>query len=282
MLTIGLVQLDGRPFDYVPGSGDSWKLVQLIERGGRLPERAFSDPKVDALAFFGSSLKKLRFAEKALLHGKHALVDFPVSRTVEGARKVEAVAAGQDLHVYSPNLLKYEPGFQELKRISSNSTSKMLSVTVTCGVNAKLMNPKFSMKLAQLFDVMEWLGNSKIKDVCAEKSAKRSPAAALVALGSFENGLKAMLNMYSAPTSNRCRLWVDVVFKDSFVHVDPYAQSIRIARFQEESVRELNWATSALVSVVEDFVARISSGKQRLDLLNLERMLNLAGSVIEG
>ena len=83
---------------------------------------------------------------------------------------------------------------------------------------------------------MEWLGNSKIKDVCAEKSAKRSHAAALVALGAFENGLKAMLNMYSAPTSKRSRLWVDVVFKDSFVHVDPYAQSIRITSFQEESI----------------------------------------------
>ena len=142
MLTIGLVELDGRALDYVPGSGDGWKLVRLIARGGRLPERAFSDPKLDAVAFLGSSVKKFRFAEKALMHGKHALVDFPASRTVESARKLEAVAAGKDLHVYSPNLLKYEPGFQELKRISSNSTSKMLSVTMTCGVNCETYEPK--------------------------------------------------------------------------------------------------------------------------------------------
>jgi len=273
------VELDGRTLDYVPSYGDGWKIVRLIAREGKPPERAFSDPKIDAIVFLGSSVNKLRFAEKALLHGKHTLVDFPASRIVESVRKFEAVAGGKDLRVYSPNLLKHEPGFQELKRISSNSASKMLSLTMTCGVNAKLMNPEFSMKLTQLFDLMEWLGNSKIKNICAVKSAKHS-AAALVALGSFENGLKAMLNLYSAPTSKRSRLWVDVVFKDSFVHVDPYAQSIRMMSFQKKSIMELNWATLALVAVIEDFISRINSGKQSLDLGNLERLLNLASSVI--
>lgn len=282
MLTIGLVELDGRAFDYVPGSGDGWKLAQLIARGGRPPERAFSDPKLDAVAFLGSSVKKLRFAQKALLHGKHVLVDFPASWTVEGARLLESVAAGRGLCVYSPNLLKFEPGFQEFKRIGTDSTSKMLSVTMTCGVSSTLKNPEFSMKLAQLYDLLEWLGNSKLKDVCAEKSAKGSRSSALVALGSFENGLKLMLNLYSAPASKRSRLWVDAVFKDSFVHVDPYAQSVRITSFQERPFRELNWATSAIVGLIEDFAAQVNGEKQTLDLAGLGRMLKLAGSVIGG
>jgi hypothetical protein len=91
-----------------------------------------------------------------------------------------------------------------------------------------------------------------------------------------------MLNMYSAPATKRSRLWVDVVFKDSFAHVDPYAQNIRITLFQNKPLKELNWATSALVSVIEDFVERINGGKQPLDVANLERILNLAESVIGG
>ena len=282
MLTIGLVELDGQTLDYFPSSGDSWKLVRLIARGGRVPARAYADPKLDAVAFLGSNIKKLHFAERALLHGKHVLADFPASGTVESARKFEAIAIGKELHVYSPNLLKNEPGFQELKRVSCNPTSKMLSLTVTCGVSAKFKGHEFQMKLAQLFDVLEWLGNSKITDISVEKSTQRLPAAALVALGSFENGVKTLLNVYSIPASKRSRLWVDVVFKDSFVHVDPYVQSIRIIRFQDKSIEELNWATSALVSLIEDFVSRIYSEREPLDLVNLERMLNLASSVIGG
>ena len=52
--------------------------------------------------------------------------------------------------------------------------------------------------------------------------------------------------------------------------------------FQKKSIMELNWATLALVAVIEDFISRINSGKQSLDLGNLERILNLASSVIGG
>jgi len=212
------------------------------------------------------------------LDGKHVLVDFPTSLTVENARKIGAIANETGLCVYSPNLLNYEPGFREVKRINA-STGSMTSLTVNCGVSERLISPEFSTKLVQLLDVMEWLEESKIRSISAEKCKGRSGASALVALVSFANSTKGMLNLYSSPSA-RHRLWVDVVFKESFLHIDPYAQSIRITSFQGKAVEELNWASSPLISLVEDFTAQIKQGKQQLDLVNLERLLKLAASVI--
>lgn len=277
MYTVGLVELGGTELGYVSASGNSWKLVQLAARG-RIPEHAFSNPKIGAIAIIGQSPEKAPLAEKALLRKKHVLVDFPPAQTVDWARKLEAIAAEKGVCIYSPNLMKTETGFQELKRLMDNSTSKMLSVTMTCRVDAKLRSLGFSMKLAQLLDVIEWVAGSRIKEIYGETSAKRSHSAALVALASFDTGLRVLLNMYSAPFRST-RLWVDVVFKDSVVHVEPYAQSIRVTPFQEKSMREVNWATSSLTATIEDFMAHISSEKQVLDLENLERMFGLARAV---
>jgi predicted dehydrogenase len=244
-----------------------------------LSERAISDSKLGALAILGPSPKKARLVEKALLRKKHVLVDFPAAQRVEEARKLAAIASGKELCIYSPNLLIAEPGLQELKHAASRSTGKLLSLTITCGLNAKLSSPNFTMKVAQLLDLAEWLGGAKFKDVCAEKSVKGSRAAALVALASFDNGIKAMLNMYSAPVMGHGRLWVDGVFEDSVVHVDPYAQSIRIAAFHDKSTKSVSWATASLIAAIEDFIDRINAEKEPLDLENLGRMLNLARMV---
>ncbi|HUO41386.1 MAG TPA: hypothetical protein VMU35_00295 [Methylomirabilota bacterium] len=278
MITIGLVELTGT-LDYIPESGDGWKLIKLVAKQGIVPVRAFSNPKLNAVAFLGPSVRRPQLAETAAEKGKHVLLDFPASRTIKSARRIESIATSNDVIVYSPNLLKYEPGFQEVKRISS--MSKMTSLTVTCGIDAKPTSAEASMKLAQLLDATEWLAGSKISNLRAEKSSRRSRVSALVALGSFENGVKVMLNLYSAP-SKRSRLWIDAVSKASFLHVDPYAQTVRLTQFQAESARELNWATSPLTSMIEDFIIQVNRGKEPMDLANLERMLNLSDSVTAG
>jgi predicted dehydrogenase len=281
MVTIGVAGFGAKELDYVPTSGDGWKLVRLAAKKRKVTTHALSDARLDAVALFDPNREKARLAEKALLSKKHVLIDFPATDVVEKARKLQAIASERNLCLDSPNLLRTEPGFQELKRMIAGSSNKMFSLTVGCGVGVRDMSHEFSMKLAQLLDLMEWLSSSKIKDVSGERSTKHAPTAALVALISYDNEVKGMLNMYSAPTVEHVRLWVDVVFEDSVVHVDPYAQSVRIAPFRGKS-SDVNWATESLVTAIEIFVAHINGEPKPLDLQNLERMLNIARVLIGG
>jgi predicted dehydrogenase len=281
MMTIGLIEVGGERLDYMPVSADGWKLVHLAAKSRRQLERALSNPKLDAVAILGPSPKKTRLAEKALVNKKDVLVDFPAAATFQKAAKLNKIATRVEQRIYSPNLLRTESGLHELKRIIAHSASTLLSLTVTCGVEAEQGKPEFSMKTAQVLDALEWLGDSRMREVSTEKSAVRSSATALVTLGSFDNGLKAMLNMYSAPPrGNHSRLWIDAVFGDSVVHVDPSAQSIGIASFRNESIKNVNWAAPSLITAIEDFISCMKAEKQPLDLENLQRILKLADMVV--
>ena len=281
MMTIGLIEVGGERLDYVPVTADGWKLVHLTPKNRRQLERALSNPNLDAVAILGLSPKKTRLAEKALVNKKHVFVDFPAAEAFQRAAKLNEIATRAEQRIYSPNLLRIEPGLHELKRIITDSASKLLSLTVTCGAKARPFGPEFSMRTAQVLDAIEWLGGSTLREVSTERSAVSSSAAALVTLVSFDNGLKAMLNMYSAPArGNHSRLWIDAVFADSVVHVDPLAQSIGIASFRNESVKDVNWAAPSLIAAVEDFISCMKAEKQPLDLENLQRMLKLADMVV--
>jgi predicted dehydrogenase len=281
MMTIGLIEVGGERLDYVPVTADGWKLVHLPAKNRRQLERALSNPNLDAVAILGLSPEKTRLAEKALVNKKHVFVDFPAAEAFQRAAKLNKIATRAEQRIYSTNLLRIEPGLHELKRIITDSASKLLSLTVTCGAKAKLFGPEFPMRTAQVLDAIEWLGGSTFREVSTERSAVKSSAAALVTLVSFDNGLKAMLNMYSAPArGNHSRLWIDAVFADSVVHVDPLAQSIEIASFRNESVKNVNWATPSLIAAVEDFISCMKGEKQPLDLENLKRMLKLADMVV--
>jgi predicted dehydrogenase len=283
MMTIGLIEVGGQRLDYVPVTADGWRLVQLASKNRRQLERALSSPKLNAVAILGSSPEKTRLAEQALVNKKHVLVDFPVAEAFQKAAKLNKIATRVERCIYSPNLLRTEPGLQELKRIITHSASKLLSLTVTCGVKARPGGPEFSMRTAQILDAIEWLGDSALREVSNERSAVSSSAAALVALVSFDNELKAMLNMYSAPArGNHHRLWIDAVFADSVVHLDPRAQSIKIASFRNESVNNVNWATQPLLTTIEDFISCMKAENLQLDSENLQRMLKLTGMVVIG
>jgi hypothetical protein len=128
---------------------------------------------------------------------------------------------------------------------------------------------------------VQWLVGSTLSEMFTEKSKVSQSAAALVTLASFDNGVKAMLNLYANSSRGAgSRLWVDAVFLDSVVHVDPAAQSIRVTSFRDESVKKVNWATPPLITALEDFIENMKAERQGMDLENLQRVLKLAGEVV--
>ena len=281
MMTIGLIEVGDERVDYMPNTVHGSKLVQLVQKNQRQLERAISNPKLDAVAIFGLSPRKKSLAEKVLREKKHVFVDFPVAEAFQKAAKLGRTATKEGQRIYSPNLLRTEPGLKELKRNIQNSSSKLLSLTVTCGVKAKPGGSAFRMKAVQVLDVLEWLADSRLREVATQRTTIRSSAAALVTLASFDSGVTVMLNMYSTPArSNHPRLWIDAVFTDSVVQVNPHAQSIRVTLFQNESVESRNWATPSLVEAIEEFISCMKSDLRPLELENLKRIFKLADMVV--
>lgn len=282
MFTVGLVEL-GRRLDYVPLTADGWRFVRLASKRkrGKIPDNLFSNPELNAIAILGHGPEKFRLAQKALMKGKHLLVDFPAAGTVEKARLLSEEAIRNNTWIYSPNLLKTEPSLKELKRRTKDSTGRLLSLTVTCGFEAKRNNPEFLMLVARLLDAVEWLVDSKFREVYCEKSIVRSSVSALVALASFDNGVKAMLNIYSVgEIANHTGLWADSVCEDCVLRADPNGQSIRITSFRGERLMPVDWSIPSVVEAVENMGMRIDKAKQPLDLENLQRMLDMAEGIV--
>ena len=199
MFKVGLVEL-GKRLDYVPLTADGWRFVRLVSKRkhGKMSDNVFSDSDLKAIAILGHGPEKFRLARKALMKRKHLLVDFPAAGTVEKARLLSDEAIRNNTLLYSPNLLKAEPRAERsLSGESDDSTGRLLSLTVTCGFDAKRNSPEFLMLVAQLLDGIEWVVDAKFTEVYCEKSVIRSSVSALVVLASFDNGVKAMLNIYS-------------------------------------------------------------------------------------
>ena len=157
MMTIGLIEVGNERTDCMPNAVHGSKLVKLVQKNRRQLERAISNPKLDAVAIFGLSPSKNLLAEKALMEKKSVFVDFPVAETFEKTIKLDRTATKEGQRIYSPNLLRTEPGFQELKRKIQDPTSKLLSLTITCAVKAKSECSEFRMKVVQILDALEWL-----------------------------------------------------------------------------------------------------------------------------
>jgi hypothetical protein len=282
MFTVGLVEL-GKRLDYVPLTADGWRFVRLASKRkhGKISDNVFSDPELNAIAILGHGPEKFRLARKALMKKKHLLVDFPAAETVEKARLLSDEAIRNSTCIYSPNLLKTEPSLKELKWRTNDSTGRLLSLTVTCGFDAKRNSREFLMQVAQLLDAIEWLVDSKFAEVYCEKSIVRSSVSALVTLASFDNGVKAMLNIYSVgENANNTGLWVDSVCEDCVLRADPNGQSIRITSFHGERLMSVNWSIPSIVEAFESIGMRIDKARQPLELENLQRMLGMAEEIV--
>jgi len=282
MFKVGLVEL-GKRLDYVPLTADGWRFVRLVSKRkhGKMSDNVFSDSDLKAIAILGHGPEKFRLARKALMKRKHLLVDFPAAGTVEKARLLSDEAIRNNTLLYSPNLLKAEPSLKELKRRINDSTGRLLSLTVTCGFDAKLNSPEFLMLVAQLLDGIEWLVDAKFTEVYCEKSVIRSSVSALVVLASFDNGVKAMLNIYSVgENANHAGLWVDGVCENCVLRADPNGQSIRVISFRGERLMSVNWSNPSIVEAVENLGMHIDKARQPLELENLQRILDMAEGLV--
>jgi len=281
LLTIGLIDLHKTRLDYVPTGLDGWKLVQLAHESQDRFERSLRNSTLDAVAIIGSSTKKALLAKKALLQSKPVLVDFPAAESPQIMTELRKIAAKAGQHIYSPNLLRNEQGLEELKLRITQSAGKLLSLTITYGASIKPNKPELTMTTVQVLDTIEWLCESRLDELITEKTSNAS-SAALVMLASLDNGVKALLNICSAGMGDHAdRFWIDAVFSNAILHVDPRAQSVRIAPFRNRTVKTINWGTPSLVIAIESFTRFVREETLSLGLENTDRIFNLARKVLD-
>ncbi len=278
MFTIGFMNLEASELDYIPVSGHIWRAVLIT---GKDFARSISKAELDAVAILGANPRNTQLAKTALLRKKHTLVEFPAALTMEQARQLEKIASDGNIRLFSPNLMKTEPGFKTLKSNVESSWNQALSITMTCGVNSRPLTTAFIAKLIQLFDVIEWVTGSRIAEVQFERSGRGSQSLAVVLLSSLANGMRVLLNMYSVQKRNPARLWVDLVLKDSALHVDPFAQSINMLQFQPRTCGSISWETSSLIATIEMFANCVNVGNCEGNFENLDRFLSMARNVVK-
>ncbi|HUK27917.1 MAG TPA: hypothetical protein VLV31_05800 [Candidatus Acidoferrales bacterium] len=281
MLTIGLVDLRKERLDYVPTRLDGWKLVQLAHESQERFERSLRNSTLDAVAIIGSCTRKTLLAKKALLQGKPVLVDFPPADSPLRITELTKLATKAGQPIYSPNLLRNEQGLKELKQRITLSAGAILSLTIMYGANIRPNKPELTMKTIQVLDTIEWLCESSLDELITEKTSNAS-STGLVTLASLDNGVKVLLNICSAAMRGYPdRFWIDAVFSNGVVHVDPRAQSIRITSFRDGAVKTVNWGTSSLVVAIENFTKYVRGEVQSSGLENADRIFKLARKVLE-
>ena len=274
MLAIGLMILEGDVPVELSTIADDWKTIEVPRAAGGLPQLKAKLRKSHAVAIIGAGSKKARYAREALTLGKHVLIDFPAGLTWNEVARLKELSAHNGLCLYSPNLLRLEAGMSELRQMAGDGSSKLLSLTISYGMGGKLEQSQYSMKLAQILDLAEWVVGSKYVNVRQEKSASAPSANARVILMSHENGVKTLLNIHYA-SSRDASLWIDGVFDNSIVHLNPWAQTIRLQSLNERSHKEIDWAVSSLRRAIEDFKMVIDRRSEPSDFGDQRRVIEL-------
>jgi len=253
---------------------DDWKIIKVS------PSVAVSQfkaklKKCGAFVIVGIGSKKADFAREALSLGKHVLSDFPAGLTWTEVARLKEISASNGVRFCSPNLLRFEPGMNELRQMVGGVSSRLLSFTISYGLAGRVEQTRFLMKFAQILDLAEWLVGSKCADVRQETSGTLLSANARVVLMSHENGVKTLLNLRCGSSRN-CSLWIDGIFEDSIIHVDPRAQSVRLGSSRNASSSEVDWAVSPLSRAMGAFKMMIDGGSEEPDFSSQRRLIELA------
>ena len=277
MLTIGIIELDDRCEVDLARIDAGWNIVQLTSKSLRSrPLKA--QPmlgELNAIAILGTHPAKFRYAREALSLSKHVMVDFPPGGTPNEVLLLRELAERKGVRFHSPNLLKTEPGMREFRRTVDDPSSKLLSLTVSCNLTARGEVARLT-KLMQMLDLVEWMAGAKSVESRAQKSARVAGASAQVILLTHENGVKSLLNLRSTHSSSFPTFWVDGIFDNSIVHLNPHGQSILVGRSDANGIRRVNWAEPALKYALRDFMSLIGNESARSDLTNFERIFQLA------
>lgn len=281
MMTIGLIALE-KGYQTEPREiSGNWKLVQLARKAPRnvLSELKAGARKLDAIAVVGCHLAKARYGREALSLGKHVMVDFPAGQTSEETRRLKELARSKDLQLYSPNLLKTEPGMNELKQLVEDPSSKLLSLTMNCNFATK-GKEAYSMKLAQILDLVEWIAGAKCTEAWARGSTQTVSTAAHVILTSHDNGVKTLLNLRSNSMIDVSTFRADCIFENLIVRLNPWAQSILVESFGGTPVTRVNWAVHTLQNALTNFRSLINGGSEDLRLEDSDRILRLTHQLL--
>jgi hypothetical protein len=279
VLRIGLLAL--KDCDHVEPytTQHNLKLFSLLGPRGQ-PLRLGAKLKgVEAIAIVGTDIRKTSYARKALSLGKHVLVDFPPGLECNELLRLQELAARNDLCFYSPNLLKAKAGVHELKNMASDTSSKLLSLTLNYNITGMTNQTEKSMKLAQILDLAEWIAGSQCVEIRGEKSCQTPFATAQVVLISHENGVKTLLNIRSTHVMKIPAFWIDGIFENSIVHLSPLAQSILVEPVSNTSVTRVNWGASILEQALKEFQIMVKEGPRDCHLENLQRTVALAREV---
>jgi predicted dehydrogenase len=274
MLTIGLIILEDDIRVDQSTIANGWKAIELPSPARGLSQLKARLKKTEAVAIVGADARKTRYARKALALGKHVLIDFPAGRTWNEVAHLKELSANNGLCFCSPNLLTLETGMSELRQMAGDGSSKLLSLTVSYGIGGRPNQTQYSMKLAQLLDLTEWVVGSKHVNARQERSGTASSVNARVVLLSHENGVKTMLNIHYAPSRNPS-LWIDGVFENSMVYLNPWAQTIKLQFLSDHSQKEISWAVSSLRRAIEDFEMAIDKRSEPSDFDDQSRVIEL-------
>jgi hypothetical protein len=256
---------------FVPYAGNGWDLVR-VTKAGALGHQIALDPASEAVLILGQHLQKWRLARRAMLQGRHVLVDLPVAADVVQVRELERLARDHNLRMGSVNLLSSEKPIAYLKHLTSKY--RLTSISILCGISQASTAVRI-MKLAELVETCEWLANSKCTKISGEHTPLRSKAWALIALLSMRNSVRVLVNLCDRP---RSLMQLTAVFEDAIAVADPCAQFVNVA-LSRAQLSNLDWRPSTLPSILDAFVNK--TGKEsRRSWRNQERYIRLSREVL--
>jgi len=277
MMTIGLMALEGDVRTETSTITNDWEISRLHPNVG-VPQFKVKLKRCEAFAFIGASLKKAKLTRIALSLGKHVLNDFPPAATWNEVERLKEISISNHVYFYTPNLLQFRTGMNALREMVDRKTSQLLSLTISCGFGGRADKTYSLMKFAQIIDLAEWLVGSKCANVSQEKSERNSAANARILLISHENDVKTLLNLCFGPRL-RDSLWIDAIFTDSIIHLDPNSQNLRFAVSRGVS-SEVDWSAPPLSRAMNEFKMIIGGSSEMTNFSTQRRLLELTRQLL--
>lgn len=186
---------------------------------------------VDAVTVAAPTDHHFELAQLALQHGVHVLVEKPVCRTVDQARRLHQLAREHDCTVQVGHIERFNPAVQELGKIMQGQRVIAIEVRRTGPYDPRVKDlDVIQDMMVHDIDILRYLIGSEVDEIAAYGRRVKSPVFAdhAVCTATLDNGVIVTLTA-SRVTEQKQRV-MNITCEDAYIEMDYMDRRLALTR----------------------------------------------------
>jgi UDP-2-acetamido-3-amino-2,3-dideoxy-glucuronate N-acetyltransferase len=207
-------------------------------------DETLNDSTVDAVAIAAPAQQHFELAKRALIAGKHVLVEKPLALTVEHARYLCQLATDRELCLMVGHLLQFHPAFNEVRRvIDDGEVGKILYISSTRRSPGRIRDEEDVVWSFAPHDLSMILSLAGARASVAQASGHRLVREAILDTAtvslSFPSGVQADFNVsWLHPVKEQRLVVVGTKAMVLFDDCEPWERKVRVYRHRVDASGE--------------------------------------------